>query len=70
MFFKVSKFLEQLETIGGSHIDQYSMNIQSFYQNVSKRISSSSIYSVSVSTFVINLECDMLLSIENVLKFN
>ncbi|TGZ75850.1 hypothetical protein CRM22_000114 [Opisthorchis felineus] len=41
----ISKLLEELETMGGSHIDQYSLVIQNFYQNMAERISKSPLYS-------------------------
>lgn len=41
---QISKFLEQLEVMAASHINQYSLAIQNFYQNTSKHISTSSLY--------------------------
>ncbi|TPP56118.1 hypothetical protein FGIG_07566 [Fasciola gigantica] len=40
----VYKLLEELDTMAGSHINQYSVVVQNFYQNVSDRISSSTLY--------------------------
>ncbi|VDP89657.1 unnamed protein product [Echinostoma caproni] len=40
----VYKLLEELETMAGSHINQYSVVIQNFYQTVSDRISKSALY--------------------------
>ncbi|KAF5400893.1 Rab gdp gtp exchange factor [Paragonimus heterotremus] len=42
---QVTKQLEELETMGGSHINQYSVVIQKFYQKVSERIAKSPLYS-------------------------
>ncbi|GAA50385.1 Rab5 GDP/GTP exchange factor [Clonorchis sinensis] len=44
-YLVISKLLEELETMGGSHIDQYSLVIQNFYQNMADRISKSPLYS-------------------------
>ncbi|KAF6775893.1 hypothetical protein AHF37_04499 [Paragonimus kellicotti] len=41
----VTKQLEELETMGGSHINQYSVVIQKFYQKVSERVAKSPLYS-------------------------
>ncbi|KAA3674712.1 Rab5 GDP/GTP exchange factor [Paragonimus westermani] len=48
----VTKQLEELETMGGSHINQYSVVIQKFYQKVSERIAKSPLYSGLGTTMV------------------
>ncbi|CAL8096144.1 unnamed protein product [Calicophoron daubneyi] len=45
---QVSKLLEDLETMGGSHIDQYSVVVQNFYHMISERIANTPLY-VNVS---------------------
>ncbi|KAF8564004.1 hypothetical protein P879_08833 [Paragonimus westermani] len=48
----VTKQLEELETMGGSHINQYSVVIQKFYQKVSERIAKSPLYSGLGTTMI------------------